>query len=185
VDGDKDTYYPVRIYLSSEKSIPTTVSIHKNLGSKTPAYSTGNHPSGTSSMWIVYEGRHRNWDGNGGYIKTLYYHMRYAQLCAEVKQSTGACGDIIIWLRGGGCEYKITTTSKVSAPTIYYTETNVGTTDYPDLIAPKTTLGNAGIYSSTVLGYGDISGNSSTTTELKNARNIFGKSFNGTADIAG
>lgn len=185
VDGDKDTYYPVRIYLSSDKSIPTTVSIHKNLGSKTPAYSSGNHSNGTSSMWIIYEGRNSCWDGNGGYLKTLYYHMQYAQLCAEVKQGTGACGDIIIWLRGGGCEYKITTTSKVSAPTIYYTETNVGTTNYPDLVAPKTTLGNAGIYSSTVLGYGDISGNSSTTTKLKNSRNIFGKSFNGTADVAG
>lgn len=185
VNGDKDTYYPVRIYLSSEKSIPTIVSIYKNLGSPTPAYSTGNHSNGTSSMWIIYEGRNRCWDGNGGYIKTLYYHMSYAQLCAEVKQGTGACGDIIVWLRGGGCEYKIATTSKVNAPAIYYTETNVGTTEYPDLVAPRTTVGNAGIYSSTFLGYGDISGNSSTTTKLKNSRNIFGKSFNGTADVAG
>jgi hypothetical protein len=136
-------------------------------------------------MWIIYEGRNGCWDGNGGYIKTLYYHMSYAQLCAEVKQGTGACGDIIVWLRGGGCEYKIATTSKVNAPAIYYTETNVGTTEYPDLVAPRTTVGNAGIYSSTVLGYGDISGNSSTTTKLKNSRNIFGKSFNGTADVAG
>lgn len=162
VEGDKDTYYPVRIYLPSAKTMPTYVSIHKNLGTQTPEIE-GNHSNGTSSMWLIYEGRNRSWDGNGGYLKTWYRYMGYANLCAHADIGSSAVGDLIVWLRGGGCLYQVSKTANTAEPAIYYEETNIGTTDYPYMVAPRTDLGNKGIYSGT-LGYGNIEGNATTAT---------------------
>ena len=146
VEGDKDTYYPVRIYLPSAKTMPTYVSIHKNLGTQTPEID-GNHSNGTSSMWLIYEGRNRSWDGNGGYLKTWYRYMGYANLCAHADIGTSAVGDLIVWLRGGGCLYQVSKTANTAEPSIYYEETNIGTEDYPYMVAPRTDLGNKSIYS--------------------------------------
>lgn len=163
VEGDKDTYYPVRIYLPSAKTMPTYVSIHKNLGTQTPEIE-GNHSNGTSSMWLIYEGRNRSWDGNGGYLKTWYRYMGYANLCSHADIGSSAVGDLIVWLRGGGCLYQVSKTANTAEPSIYYEETNIGTEDYPYMVAPRTDLGNKGLYSGT-LGYGNIEGNATTATK--------------------
>lgn len=164
VEGNKDTYYPVRIYLSSSKTMPTYVSIHKNLGTATPSID-GNHSNGSSSMWLIYEGRNRSWDGNGGYLKTLYRYMGYADLCSHTDIGTSVVGDLIVWLRGGGCVYNVSATNSSTAPSIYYQETNLGTETYPYNVAPRTDLGNKGIYRG-LLGYGNIDGNASTATNV-------------------
>ena len=163
VEGDKDTYYPVRIYLPSSKTMPTYISIHKNLGTKTPDVE-GNHSNGTSSMWLIYEGRNRSWDGNGGYLKTWYRYMGYANLCAHADIGASAVGDLIVWLRGGGCTYEISKTNGSAESTIYYEETNIGTEAYPYIVSPRKDLGNKGVYSGT-LGYGNIEGNATTSTK--------------------
>lgn len=164
VEGDKDTYYPVRIYLPSSKAMPTYISIHKNLGTKTPDIA-GNHSNGTSSMWLIYEGRNRSWDGNGGYLKTWYKYMGYAELCSHTEVGTSLVGDLIVWLRGGGCTYEISKTNGTTESAIYYEETNLGSDAYPYVVAPRTDLGNKGVYRST-LGYGNIDGNASTATNV-------------------
>jgi hypothetical protein len=104
-------------------------------------------------------------------------------------------GGLIIWLRGGGdgCEYKIAVTNRLMAtPTIYYEETNLGSSTHPITVAPKqgiATTDNRGIYSSTLLGYGDVrgnlQGNATSADHLKTARTIFGKSFDGSGNVAG
>lgn len=154
IDGSSDTYYPVVINLSTAKYATTYISIWKNLGSKTPNIS-GNHSNGTSSMWLIYEGRNMMWDGNGGFIKGLYYSMPYANLCANTTWAGNAVGNLIVHLRGGGCQYNITT-NEGSEPKVYYSSTNIGSSSYPVNVSPTTTISNGGKYSSTCLGYGRV-----------------------------
>ena len=57
-------------------------------------------------------------------------------------------GNFCIWLRGGGTEYKISTSWNISSSdiTVYYSSTNVGSSTYPVTIAPRTDIGNGGVY---------------------------------------
>lgn len=171
VTGESTKFYPVVITVSSDKKLPTYISVWKNLGTTTPSGLEGNHDNGTSSLWLRYEMRNTMWDGNGGYLKTWYKYQRYATLVAHTRSNTKGHGGLIIWLRGGTCEYKITCTNTFST-NIYYSATNIGTTEHPDNLDILTSVDNGGIYTSTTLGYGDISGNAGTATKLETARTI-------------
>jgi hypothetical protein len=84
VGGSADTYYPVVISVTTSKLDSTRISVWKDLGSTTPSYS-GNHSNGTSSLWLIYEGRNWMWDGNGGFLKTWYKYQGYATLVAHAE----------------------------------------------------------------------------------------------------
>lgn len=178
VEGNADTYYPVRIYMPTTKLDSTRISIWKNLSSQTASY-TGNHSNGTSSLWLIYEGRNTSWDGNGGFIKTWYKSEPYAKLVAHAEINTNRIGDLIVWLRGGGTLYNIAC-SKYCNVTVYLEETNVYSESYPIILSPKTTIENGGIISN-FLGYGNVS----SASILQTARTIWGQSFNGSANITG
>lgn len=162
VTGDANTYYPVVIDTPLEKEAINYVSIWKNLGSQTATY-TGNHNSGTSSMWLIYEVRKWLWDGNGGYLKCWYYSMPYANLCATTSAVGSGSGKLVVYLRGGGTSYNISTTYK-SSVSVYYQQTNLGDSSYPVRVSPTTSISNRGKYSTTFLGYGDVAGNADTST---------------------
>lgn len=106
VEGDKDTFYPVGILVSSDKKWSQYISIHKNLGTRTPEI-TGNHNNGSSSMWAMYDTRYAGWDGNGGFFRTMYVSQPYAPLLARVEPNINGSNHMVVWLRGGGCEYNI------------------------------------------------------------------------------
>ena len=106
VEGDKDTFYPVGILVSSDKKWSQYISIHKDLGTRTPEI-TGNHKNGTSSMWAMYEIRSTTWDGNCGFIRTMYVSQPYAPLLARVEPNINGGSHMVVWLRGGGCVYNI------------------------------------------------------------------------------
>lgn len=191
VTGDKNTYYPVEITVSSSKRIPTIISIHKDLGSTTPDIS-GNHSNGTSSLWLIYEMRNTKWDGNGGFVRTVYKSQPYATLVANAKNNTQTGGNLIVWLRGGTCSYQVTCTNTFTA-TPYYTTTNVShTTGHTDNVSPTTSISNGGIFGG-IRWYGDvtgnITGNATTATiatqanQLTTAHTINGTAFNGTSNI--
>lgn len=165
VTGDQNTFYPVVITLSSDKEIPMFVSVWKNLGSLTPSGLSGNHSNGTSSMWLQYEARNGGWDGNGGYLKTLYYYMEYASLCSHVSLLHSGVGHLCLWLRGGTCSYNISCTNSFSA-TVYYSSTNLGSSSYPVNVAPRSDIGNQGKYSTTHIAYGSLEGTASFATQL-------------------
>ena len=143
VTGDKDTYYPVVITVSTTKTLPTIISIWKNLGSTTPSIS-GNHANGTSSLWLIYEMRSTTWDGNGGFVRTVYKAQSYGTLVARAINNTRVSGSLIVWLRGGTCQYNVTCTNSFSA-TPYYTTTNIDNATYPYNVSPMTTIDNGGI----------------------------------------
>lgn len=147
VAGDSNTYYPVMVSTTANKKFRNIITVWKDLGSKTASYS-GNHENGSSSMLYRYDIRNCYWDGNGGYCTTLDARYMYARLVSETMMLSNGVGNFCIWLRGGGTEYKISTSWNISLSdiTVYYSSTNVGSSTYPVIIAPRTSIGNGGIY---------------------------------------
>ena len=147
VAGDANTYYPVMISTTTNKKSPNIITIWKDLGSKTASYPE-NHSNGSSSMLYRYDIRNCYWDGNGGYCTTLDARYMYARLVSETMMLSNGVGNFCIWLRGGGTEYRISTSWYISSSdiNIYYSSTNVGSSTYPVTIAPRTDIGNGGVY---------------------------------------
>ena len=170
VNGDANTYYPVVISTPTDKEFPGYISVWKNLGSTTASYS-GNHSNGTSSMWLTYEVRNWYWDGNGGYLKCWYRSMPYATLCAKAEAAGSGVGALVVYLRGGGTQYKVSSTYGASA-TVYLSSTNIGDSTYPVNVSPTTSVGNGGMLSNTYLGYGSISGSSGSVRDAGNSTEI-------------
>ena len=180
VTGSSSTWYPVVISVSSSKRMPTRISIHKNLGSTTPAIS-GNHSNGTSSMWLIYEMRYTGWDGNGGFCRTLYRSMPYASLCAHTRTNTQNSGSLIVWLRGGTCSYDISCTNSFTV-NIYYSTTNIsGISGYTDNVAPMTSTDNLGLYNTHHRYYVQASSVVGTLTFAAGA--FAAKTYNGSAAV--
>jgi hypothetical protein len=144
VDGEAGKYYPVVLSTTSSKKFRNFVTITKDLGTKTSSSYAGNHSNGTSSCLYRYDIRNCIWDGNGGYCRTLHAWYGYAQLCCHTEMLYSSNGSFCIWLRGGGTEYTIVT-SFSSGVSIYYSDTNVGSSTYPAWVGPKTS-GNNGVY---------------------------------------
>lgn len=137
VEGDKDTFYPVGIFVSSDKKWSQYISIHKNLGTRTPEI-TGNHENGTSSMWAMYEIRSTTWDGNCGFIRTMYVSQPYAPLLARVEPNIYGSSRMVVWLRGGSCVYNISSSEYLGDYEILinYEEYNFGSETYPVRYSP-------------------------------------------------
>ena len=186
INGDANTYYPVVINCgNNSKLIYSQVSIYRDLWEQCASY-PGNHSSGTSSMWLVYDYRYTAWDGNGGFIRTMLYSMQYASLCAHTDTDGKNSGSLIVYLRGGGTVYHIASTGGVARANIYYSTTNIGTSQYPYNVSPLTSLGNAGVYNTGSYHLcTDLDGNAASATRLRTPRAIWGQSFDGTADVSG
>ncbi len=181
VTGDKDTYYPVRITVSLSKCLPTRISVWKNLGSTTPSGISGNHSTGTSSMWMIFESRAGGnfWDGNGSYLRTIHKNMPYANLVGGVEVNGSAHQSFIIWLRGGTCQYYISCTNAFDVDVFYSTTNATDSANYPKNVSPITSILNDGIVNT---GY-SFYGNATSATKLQTARTINGTSFDGSANI--
>lgn len=144
IEGDSNTYYPVVISCIHEKEWLHHISVWKSLGSRTASY-PGNHSNGTSSLWVMYEGRNNEWDGNCGFYRTVYWNYGYAALVAKAEATGGSDGRLVVWLRGGGTEYKISADYKVYV-NIYYEEHDISRfSDHPKYVAPTTEIGNKGV----------------------------------------
>ena len=145
VEGDKDTFYPVGIFVSYDKKWSQYISIHKDLGTRTPEI-TGNHKNGTSSMWAMYDTRNVGWDGNGGFFRTMYVSQPYAPLLARVEPNINISNHMVVWLRGGGCVYNISSSYNLNdniesisrtGILIKYEEFNFGFNEtYPVIFGP-------------------------------------------------
>jgi hypothetical protein len=179
VEGDANTYYPVVITIDGTKTWNSRISIYKNLGSRTPSY-PGNHNDGTSSMWAMYEGRYHGWDGNSGYIVTKYVRQPYANLISKAEHAGNAAGKLVVYLRGGGCEYRVCTDYRAGV-SVYYERTEIsGYIDYPVYVEPTTSVGNQGVLNTT--GYDYIV---DKAVRLETPRYIFSKPFDGTNNVTG
>ena len=170
VNGDINTYYPVRIPNTTRKSLINTISVWRNLGLKSAIY-PGSHESYTTgngggvSCWYEFVGRYNGWDGNGGYYYTRRAWYAYDRQLSHAAAPGSAVGDLFVWLRGGGTEYYVSTNYPFSDPVVYYERTNAsGSSQYPSWVEPRTDIGNEGILTNTY--YGNIIGNANTASGL-------------------
>lgn len=179
VEGDANTYYPVVITIDSTKTWNSRISIYKNLGSRTPSY-PGNHSNGTSSMWAMYEGRYHGWDGNSGYIVTKYVRQPYANLISKAEHASNSVGALVVYLRGGGCEYTVCTDYR-GGINVYYERTEIsGDSNYPVYVEPTTSVGNQGVLNTKSYDY-----LVQKAVRLETPRTIFSKPFDGTGNVTG
>lgn len=179
VEGDANTYYPVVITIGGTKTWNSRISIYKNLGSRTPSY-PGNHSNGTSSMWAMYEGRYSGWDGNSGYIVTKYVRQPYANLISKAEHADKSVGALVVYLRGGGCEYTVCTDYR-GGVNVYYEITEIsGDSNYPVYVEPTTSVGNQGVLN--LVSYDYLV---QKAVRLETPRTIFSKPFDGTNNVTG
>lgn len=179
VEGDANTYYPVVITIDGTKTWNSRISIYKNLGSRTPSY-PGNHSNGTSSMWAMYEGRYHGWDGNSGYIVTKYVRQPYANLISKAEHAGNSVGALVVYLRGGGCEYTVCTDYR-GGINVYYERTEIsGDSNYPVYVEPTTSVGNQGVLNTKSYDY-----LVQKAVRLETPRTIFSKPFDGTGNVTG
>lgn len=179
VEGDANTYYPVVITINPSKTWNSRIAIHKNLGSRTPSY-PGNHGNGTSSMWAMYEGRYSGWDGNSGYIVTKYVRQPYANLISKAEHAGNSVGALVVYLRGGGCEYTVCTDYR-GGINVYYERTEIsGESNYPVYVEPTTSVGNQGVLN--LVSYDYLV---QKAVRLETPRTIFSKPFDGTNNVTG
>lgn len=179
VEGDANTYYPVVITIDGTKTWNSRISIYKNLGSRTPSY-PGNHSNGTSSMWAMYEGRYSGWDGNSGYIVTKYVRQPYANLISKAEHAGNSVGALVVYLRGGGCEYRVCTDYRAGV-SVYYERTEIsGDSNYPVYVEPTMSVGNQGVLN--LVSYDYLV---QKAVRLETPRAIFSKPFDGTNNVTG
>lgn len=179
VEGDANTYYPVVITINHSKTWNSRIAIHKNLGSRTPSY-PGNHGNGTSSMWAMYEGRYSGWDGNSGYIVTKYVRQPYANLISKAERTGNSAGALVVYLRGGGCEYTVCTDYR-GGINVYYERTEIsGNSNYPVYVEPTASVGNRGVLN--MVSYDYLV---QKAVRLETPRTIFSKPFDGTNNVTG
>lgn len=179
VEGDANTYYPVVITIDGTKTWNSRISIHKNLGSRTPSY-PGNHGNGTSSMWAMYEGRYSGWDGNGGYIVTKYVRQPYANLISKAEHAGNSAGKLVVYLRGGGCEYRVCTDYRAGV-SVYYERTEIsGDSNYPVYVEPTASVGNQGVLN--LVSYDYLV---QKAVRLETPRSLWGQTFDGTGNVNG
>lgn len=179
VEGDANTYYPVVITINHSKTWNSRIAIHKNLGSRTPSY-PGNHGNGTSSMWAMYEGRYSGWDGNSGYIVTKYVRQPYANLISKAELAGNSVGALVVYLRGGGCEYTVCTDYR-GGINVYYERTEIsGDSNYPVYVEPTASVGNQGVLNKVSYDY-----LVQKAVRLETPRTIFSKPFDGTNNVTG
>jgi hypothetical protein len=179
VEGDANTYYPVVITINHSKTWNSRISIYKNLGSRTPSY-PGNHDNGTSSMWAMYEGCYNGWDGNGGYIVTKYVRQPYANLISKAEHAGNSAGKLVVYLRGGGCEYRVCTDYRAGV-SVYYERTEIsGYIDYPVYVEPTTSVGNQGVLN--LVSYDYLV---QKAVRLETPRSLWGQTFDGTGNVNG
>lgn len=195
VTNDYNTFYPVVLEVAvNTNGVPYTVGVGKTLGSTSNPNWSGNHSSKTSSMNYIGVGRIGSWDGNANFFVTLCNLQPYADLLKKVEVPGNDKSIIVFWLRGGTATYRIYCSAGINSINTYYARTNVGSTSagYEYYVQPisLSSTSNNGDYGKdskiTASSFnGSLIGNASSATKLMTARTIWGRSFDGTANIYG
>ena len=198
VTNDYNTFYPVVLEVAvNTNGVPYTIGVGKSLGSTSNPNWDGNHSSKTSSINYVGVGRIGSWDGNANFFITLCNLQPYASLLKKVEVRGNDKPIIVFWLRGGTATYRIYCSAGINSINTYYARTNVGSTSagYEYYVEPiaLSKSDNGGNYAkdshiTASIFEGSLIGNASSAssaTKLMTARTIWGRSFDGTANISG
>ena len=103
VDGDADTYYPVRIALNHSGFAFGAVSISRGYSWTAPStWNTATHKGGLT-LTVRWTGD-GSWGGNDKRILVEEFNEVYSKMVGGIDLSTGG---LIVWLRGGGALYQL------------------------------------------------------------------------------
>lgn len=195
VTNDYNTFYPVVLEVAvTTTGVPYTIGVGKSLGSTSNPNWDGNHSNKTSSINYVGIGRIGSWDGNPNFFTTLCNLQIYAKLLKKVEVRGNDKPIIVFWLRGGTATYRIYCSAGINSINTYYARTNVGSTSagYEYYVEPiaLSKSDNNGNYAkdshiTASIFEGSLIGNANTATKLQTPRTIWGRSFDGTANISG
>lgn len=195
VTNDYNTFYPVVLEVEvNTNGVPYTIGVGKSLDSTSNPNWDGNHSNKTSSINYVGIGRIGPWDGNANFFTTLCNLQPYAKLLKKVEVRGNNKPIIVFWLRGGTATYRIYCSAGINSINTYYARTNVGSTSagYEYYVEPiaLSKSDNGGNYAkdshiTASIFEGSLIGNASTATKLQTPRTIWGRSFDGTANISG
>lgn len=141
IGGDPNTYYPVLIDTNDSFNNIQKIRIFRAYHWSAP--SSWNTTTHRGSLMLDIDIFYHGW---GGY---LYYAVGYCtQLYSKIISKFGICGPdssmICIWLRGGGADYQISSTSKNITNSVdikyskYVRTIRSGTTDYNGEVSPTT-----------------------------------------------
>jgi len=130
VEGDVNTYYPIRLERGSRE--PFNINIQRHYDSPFPASLGTTHIGGLS---LTLECCQTHW-ADFNFTKIKNYLFAYHQTVAKIQKY--AMGRML-WLRGGGFEYKIKSNYDitVSSPLMTTTTFNLGGySDHPYTVSP-------------------------------------------------
>lgn len=142
IGGDSNTYYPVTIEIKGEYNqnyYSNDVFITRTLEMKCyPSYPNC-HRDGTSSLSLNIVFRNRGWDGGCNDIKVMKCEEPYSKHLGKIETSSMEFQGIIVWLRGGGTEYQISSKYPIYDCKVYYSRSNISySVNYPQYVEPLT-----------------------------------------------
>lgn len=176
VGGDADTYYPVVIQGPSVYYPALLLNITRAYNETAPdSWNTSTHKGGLT-LCILWNSS-RYWDGNGGgNTGTTNVLMLEETYCTMVGGMTSSTSGLVVWLRGGTATYHIYSDRGVrNIATVYL---NGFTDSQPKTFSPTKTP-------SSILAYQRLSVTASAASKLATARTLWGRPFDGTANVSG
>ncbi len=176
VGGDAGTYYPVVIQRQDVFYPATLLNITRRYDETAPdSWNTSTHKGGLT-MCILWNSS-IYWDGNGsGGVSTtrvLMLEQTYSTMVGGIDSSTSG---LVVWLRGGTATYHIYSNKGAATTATVYL--NGFTDSVPRTFSPKTTPSSISAYQS--LGVTALS-----AERLYTSRTLWGKSFDGSGNVAG
>lgn len=137
VEGDSQTYYPVRILLGHNNNFGFThIHISRAYSASAPdTWNTSTHRGGLT-LSIRWTGD-STWGGNDKSIIVDEFNETYSKMVAGLDNSTNG---LIVWLRGGGANYQLSTEYGLATTfEIHYTDY---TASNGVIFSPRTDLTN-------------------------------------------
>ena len=178
VGGDANTYYPVHIHSVSDYYPSTLVNITRRYNEAAPnTWNTATHRGGLTLciLWnnSVY------WDGNGAgnpFQRVLECVQTYSTMVGGLDTSHYNGGGMVVWLRGGGAVYHVYSDQGTELSVSVYLSSFTDSANRT--FAPTTTP-------KSIDRWRQLDIKASSATKLANSRTLWGRPFDGTANVSG
>ncbi|CCN69795.1 hypothetical protein [Vibrio nigripulchritudo] len=119
VSGDANTFYPVLIHGNTNFDF-ADISISRGYNWTAPnSWNTATHKGGLTLNFLwAGDG---SWGGNAKTIRIVEYSEQYSRIFGGMQLSTGG---VIVWLRGGGAAYRLSSSNgRATRAAVYVTDT--------------------------------------------------------------
>ena len=126
----------------------------------------------TGSLTMYAQGNHT--------ASTILDALPNANLISKAEHAGNSVGALVVYLRGGGCEYTVCTDYR-GGINVYYERTEIsGDSNYPVYVEPTTSVGNQGVLN--LVSYDYLV---QKAVRLETPRSLWGQTFDGTGNVNG